>query len=248
MRAWSTAAAGGRWRLIAGLLFTAGAAGAHAQNESHLGAHTLITHSEGMGVTPAVSAPLETATQGSALIAFNAGYASNSTRPIDSYGNRWKAVGGPVTYRNYGDTFSVRAYVAMGAKGGEGHTLRFDKPGDPAGELTAPFIEIRDAGVLKDVVQNYPEPGLVLTSGNVTTTGPATLVAVWWGDGGVKRMTTRPSEGFTVIDSYLMLPDNSGVQGAVAVRQVDKAGTYNVSWIGSPIQGAILWLFAFQAQ
>lgn len=236
-----------RRRLLASLLFSASAAAAHAQAVSALGAHTLITHSEGMGRSPAVSDPIDTAPSGSAFITFNAGYASNSTRPADSYGNRWKAVGGPVTYRNYGDTFSVQAYVAMQAKGGAGHTLRFDKPGDPAGELTAPFIEVRDAGVLKDVAQNYPEPGLVLTSGKVTTTGPATLIAVWWGDGGVKRMTANPSEGFTIIDSYLMLPDNSGVQAAVAVRQVDKAGTYNVSWIGSPIQGAILWLFAFQA-
>ncbi|TBR36186.1 MULTISPECIES: hypothetical protein [Dyella] len=237
----------GRTRLFATLLFSAGAAASHAQSVTELGAHTLITHSEGMGVSPAVSDPIDTAASGSAFITFNAGYASNSTRPQDSFGNRWKAVGGPVTYRDYGDTFSVQAYVAMNAKGGAKHTLRFDKPGDPVGELTAPFIEVRNAGVLQDVAQNYPQPGLVLTSGKVTTTGPATLVAVWWGDGGVKRMTTQPSEGFTMIDSYLMLPDNSGVQAAVAVRQVDQAGTYNVSWIGSPIQGAILWLFAFQA-
>lgn len=236
-----------RQHLLATLLLSASAV-AHAQAASSLGAHTLITHSEGMGSSPAVSDPIQTAASGSALITFNAGYASNDSKPQDSYGNRWKAIGGPVTYRDYGETFAVQAYVAMHAKGGSNHTLRFDKPGNPAGEFTAPFIEVRDAGVLKDVAQNYPEPGLVLTSGKVTTTGPATLVAVWWGDGGVKRMTTRPSEGFELIDSYLMLPDNSGVQAAVAVRQVDQAGTYNVSWIGSPIQGAILWLFAFQAQ
>jgi hypothetical protein len=61
-------------------------------------------------------------------------------------------------------------------------------------------------------------------------------------------MTARPDNDFTVIDSYLLLPDNSGVQCAVAVKQVDAAGTYHVDWVGSPIQGAILWLFAFQAK
>jgi hypothetical protein len=82
----------------------------------------------------------------------------------------------------------------------------------------------------------------------VTTTGPATLIAVWWGDGGVKRMTAVPNNGFAVIDSYLMLPDNSGVQCAVAYKQVAAAGTYNVSWAGAPAQGAILWLLAFQSK
>ena len=62
----------------------------------------------------------------------------------------------------------------------------------------------KNAGKLQDVAQNYPTPGLItraanklartwqgkgaapsqmeLASGSVTTTGPATLVAVWLGD------------------------------------------------------------------
>jgi hypothetical protein len=86
-----------------------------------------------------------------------------------------------------------------------------------------------------------------MTSGRVTTTGPAVLVAMWWGDGGVKRMTAVPNNGFAVIDSFLKLPDNSGVQCAVAFKQVSAAGSYDVSWTGVPVQGAILWLFAFQS-
>ena len=61
-------------------------------------------------------------------------------------------------------------------------------------------------------------------------------------------MTAVPNNGFSVIDSFLKLPDNSGVQCAVAYKQVATAGTYNVSWTGAPIQGAILWLFAFQSR
>ncbi|WP_199099903.1 hypothetical protein [Dyella sp. ASV21] len=240
-------------------LFVAGAASTqgHATNggidttppaNPALGAHTLLTHSEGMGSTPAVTAPLDTQPSGSSFIVLNGGYTKNANTPEDSYGNRWKRIGGGPVYNGYGGAFNVNAYVAVAGKGGHGHTVRIDKSGYPEGEISVPFIEVTHAGLLQAVAQNYPAADLVLTSGSVTTTGPATLIAVWWGDAGVKRMTVKPDNGFTLIDSYLMLPDNSGVQCAVAYRQVDAAGTYRVSWVGSPVQGAILWLFAFQAK
>ncbi|WP_243041001.1 hypothetical protein [Dyella sedimenti] len=213
-----------------------------------LGAHALLTHSEGMGVTPAISPRLDTQASGSSFLVLSGGYARNDEPPTDSYANRWKRVGERVAYRGYDGAFEVAAYVALDGKGGAAHSVRIDKPGYPQGEISMPLVEIRHAGVLKDMAQNYPQPSLVLTSGEVTTTGPALLVAVWWGDAGVKHMSARPGDGFTVIDDYLQLPDNSGVQCAVAYRQVAAAGTYRVSWVGSPIQGAILWLFAFQSK
>lgn len=218
------------------------------QNAPVLGAHTLLAHSEGEGVSPAITAPIETQPAGSTFIVLNGGYAKNGNAPVDNYANRWKRVGSRVVFNGYGGAFDVTAYVAVAGKGGSAHSVRIDKSGYPEGEITVPFIEVRNAGVLKDMAQNYPAPALVMTSGEVTTTGPATLVAVWWGDGGVKTMTTRPDSGFQMIDSYLLLPDNSGVQCAVAYKQVASAGTYHVSWVGSPMQGAILWLFAFQAE
>jgi hypothetical protein len=226
----------------------ANAPSALPQNAPVLGAHTLLTHSEGEGVSPAVTAPIETQPTGSTFIVLNGGYAKNGNRPVDNYANRWKRVGGHVVFNGYGGAFDVSAYIALAGKGGTGHTVRIDKSGYPEGEITVPFIEVRNAGVLQDMVQNYPSPALVMTSGDVTTTGPATLVAVWWGDGGIKTMTTRPDNGFQLIDSFLLLPDNSGVQCAVAYKQVASAGTYHVSWVGSPMQGAILWLFAFQKE
>ncbi len=211
-----------------------------------LGAHTLLVHSEGRGVTPALTDALATQAAGSSLIVFNGGYAENVAGPTDNYANTWKPLGRPVPYGNGYDGFNVKAYLALSAKGGANHTVSIAKNGNAPGEISVPFIEIRNAGVLQDVAQNYPAAGLVVTSGEVTTTGPATLVALWWGDGGVKRMTAIPNNGFRVIDSFLQLPDNSGVQCAVAVKQVSAAGTYSVSWIGSPVQGAILWILAFQ--
>ncbi|MET0330181.1 MAG: hypothetical protein ABW154_02010 [Dyella sp.] len=214
--------------------------------ESTLGAHTLLTHSEGLGVSPAITAPITTQASGSTLIVFNGGYADNDAPPLDSYANRWKPLSKPANYGNGYERFSVQSYIALAARGGPGHTVSIAKTGQPAGEISVPFIEIQ-AGVLKDVAQNYPEANIVVTSGKVTTTGPATLIALWWGDGGVKRMSAVPNNGFTVIERFLKLPDNSGVQCAVAFKQVQSAGTYDVSWIGTPMQGAILWLLAFQA-
>ncbi|WP_426703029.1 hypothetical protein ACPPVV_08570 [Rhodanobacter sp. Col0626] len=230
---------------------TAGVHQVHAQTpllSPSLGAHTLLAQSEGLGISPAVTAPIATQPHGSSLIVFNGGYSSASAPPVDNYANRWKQLGHTVRYGNgYGDSFDVKAYLALSAKGGANHTVSIAKPDQAAGEISMPFIEIRQAGVLQDVAQNYPQASLVMTSGRVTTTGPAALVAVWWGDGGVKRMTAVPNNGFAVIDSFLELPDNSGVQCAVAFKQVRAAGTYDVSWTGVPVQGAILWLFAFQS-
>lgn len=218
-----------------------------SSNPVSLGAHTLLTQPNGLGVSPAITAAITTQSAGSALIILEGGYANNATTPKDNYANAWRRVGNTVVFNGYGSSFDVRAYVAMQARGGAGHRVTVPKNMQPEGEVSIPFIEIKNAGMLKDLAQNYPEPGLVVTSGKVTTTAAATLVAVWWGDAGVKRMTATPNNGFTVIDSFLKLPDESGVQCAVASRQVAAAGTYDVSWTSAPVQGAILWLFAFQS-
>jgi hypothetical protein len=241
------------------------------QHPPALGAHTMLNQSEGDGSSPAVTSAIHTQDAGSSLLVLVAGHADNDAEPTDSYANTWKRVGDAVTYNGYDGRFNARAYIAIGAHGGKRHTVQVLKAGSPNGEITIPFIEIVQAGKLQDVAQNYPTPGVTaraankltrawqgmtggpdttnttLTSGTVTTTGPATLVAVWLGEAYIYNMSAVPGDGFKVIDSYLHLPPNSGVQCAVAIKQVDKAGTYSVTWNDSPAQGAILWLFAFQA-
>lgn len=241
------------------------------QHPPALGAHTMLNQSEGDGSSPAVTSAIHTQDVGSSLLVLVAGHADNDAEPTDSYANTWKRVGDAVTYNGYDGRFNARAYIAIGAHGGKRHTVQVLKAGSPNGEITIPFIEIVQAGKLQDVAQNYPTPGVTaraankltrawqgmtgspdttnttLTSGTVTTTGPATLVAVWLGEAYIYNMSAVPGDGFKVIDSYLHLPPNSGVQCAVAIKQVDKAGTYSVTWNDSPAQGAILWLFAFQA-
>jgi hypothetical protein len=216
-----------------------------AQAQS-IGAHTLLGQEEGNGANPALSAGVNTVS-GSYLISFVASYASNTNAPSDNKGNVWPLLGAPVVYEGYGGAFDVKAYTARAAIGGSNHVLSVIKNGNASGELTLPFVEVRGAGVLQSVAQNYAPAGTVLTSGTVTTTGPALLLAFWWGDGGGLTHTAVPNNGFTILDSFLQLPPNSAVQCAVAVKQVSAAGSYSVSWATSPSQGAPLWLFAFQA-
>ena len=236
-----------------------------------LGAHTLLAQPDSRGSSPAVTQPVTTEQSGSTLLVLNGGFVSNAAVPTDSYARRWTQVGTADVYDGYEGRFDVKAYVSLAGQGGVAHTVSIDKKGEPNREITVPFIEIRHAGVLQDFSQSYPRPDLGgrivskasrtwrrlvsaepvssfnLTSGEVTTTGPAVLIAVWWGDGNVRDMRAVPDNGFKVIDSFLRLPPESGVQCAVAYRQVDHAGIYHVTWTGSPRQRAILWLFAFQS-
>ncbi|MEX1827192.1 hypothetical protein [Luteibacter sp. CQ10] len=210
-----------------------------------LGGHVFLGQAEGLGENPAVTPGVGTHENGSVFIVFNAGYASNDARPTDTYGNTWKPLGKPVTYEGY-DAFNVKAYYAIGGKGGPEHRVSLDKPGNARGELSLPFVEVMHATRAPQVVQVYAPPSSEVTSGKITVDGPATLLAFWWGDGGVKRMSVTPGDGFTTIDEFTRLPDESGVQGVVAWKQVDTAGTYDVSWKVEPAQGASLWIVAIR--
>lgn len=237
---------------LAGLLFvltmhTPDVAVAETPHPSpSLGAHVFLGQGEGLGVSPATTAPVDTQASGSVFIAFNAGYASNEATPRDTYGNRWKALDRAQTYANYGDRFTVQGYVATEGKGGTAHTVSIDKRGEPRGELSLPFVEVRHATRVAAVARSYANGARQVSSDAVTVDGPATLLAFWWGDGGVKRMSAIPGDGFQLIDAFVELPDESGVQGAVAWRQVETAGTYRVHWTVAPMQGAALWLIAIQ--
>ncbi|WP_157130534.1 hypothetical protein [Luteibacter yeojuensis] len=210
-----------------------------------LGAHVFLGQGEGLGSDPAVTPAMDTAPTGSVLVAFNAGYAANDGWPRDTYDNHWKALGHAQTYTGY-ERFSVRAFVATAARGGSGHRISIAKPAEPKGELSLPFVEVRGATRVQAFAQNYADGAPVVASKAISVDGPATLLAFWWGDGGVKRMTAVPGDGFTLIDSFVELPDESGVQGAVAWRQVDSAGTYQVHWTAAPVQGAALWIIAIR--
>lgn len=210
-----------------------------------LGVHTLVGQEDGHAEAVARTLPLVTEASGSSFLAFSAGYATNTAGPVDNKGNQWLPHGEPVVYEGYGGRFDVKAYLVMEGQGGPNHLVWIEKPGEPAGELTMPVVEIRHAGRLVDGARNYAPPGSQLACDAVTTDGPALLVAFWWGDSGALRHTAEPDNGFEVIERFTDLPPASAVQCVVAVREVDAAGSYGVTWATAPAQGAALWLFAF---
>lgn len=217
-----------------------------ASADVSLGSHTLLGQEDGSGANPAVTTAIDTQRDGSSFVVFNAGYAVNTRSPTDNKGNAWMQLGPAIVYRGYDGAFDVKAYAALAARGGTGHAVSIVKNGRPQGELTLPFVEIRNAPILQDFVQNYPAAGPVVSSGTVTTTGPAVLVAFWWGDGYFLNQSAIPGNGFSIIENFVDLPPNSAVQCVVAYRQVSAAGSYGVTWQQAPEQGAVLWLFAFQ--
>ncbi|HEY4293691.1 hypothetical protein [Luteibacter sp.] len=237
------------FRPLAGLaaaLFSVLPAVTFAAPPPSLGAHVFLGQGEGLGVSPAVTRAVDTQATGSVFIVFNAGYANNADMPTDTYHNRWRALGRAMTYADYGDRFDVKAYIALDGKGGPEHTVSILKRGEPAGELSLPFVEVRNATRVQTMAQSYAAPALVVASDEIHVDGPATLLAFWWGDGGVKQMTVTPGDGFELIDAFVKLPDESGVQGAVAWREVKEAGTYRVHWTAAPVQGAALWIIAIR--
>lgn len=162
--------------------------------------------------------------------------------PFDNMGN------GP--YQQLGETHAYTRWPAAGtdlyacptANGGGDHIVTV--PIHLGEEVTVMAVEVTGGGLIEDFAWREVLSGDV-TSAPVTTTGPATLVAYWWGDGGLVPDVVEANNGFVVVES--MLEQGWVVQGAVAVKDVDTAGTYDVTWTTSdPIQGAQLWLIAVQ--
>lgn len=139
-------------------------------------------------------------------------------------------------------TSGTALYACPSVNGGNGHVVSVGTSAWQ--ELTMVAVEVTNGGTVQDFTWNEVLAGHPLKSGSVTTTGPAVLVAFWWGDGSQGPHTVTPNNGFVLTESVLL----SGwvVQCAVAMRAVTEAGTYDVTWTESPDQGAQLWLVAVQ--
>jgi hypothetical protein len=149
--------------------------------------------------------------------------------------------------------YRIEAYVGLGTslwmaksvRGGAPLTISNTKVKVPLIEMTLSAIEVKNASKISSTSYSYPFPGEIAYSGTVTTTGPAVLIAWWWGDGsGYYPHRAIPNNGFTVIGSALGTGDL--VQACVAVKEVNAAGTYDVTWEMIPTEGALLWLIAVE--
>jgi hypothetical protein len=221
------------------------AARADGAASAALGAHALLTHDQNKGIAPATTAPIDTRPAGSALLAVSMGRNPNFAVPTDTFHNRWTALGKRNPYAD-GNRFYTAMWSVVGASGGAGHTLSATKASDPVDEISLALIEVVGGSAVTDFAYAYPKLGSPNTPGSVKTGGPATLIAVWGGDANALTHTATPSDGFQVIDSYLRLGPTSGVQIAIATKQVTAADTYSVTWTATPAQGAACYLVAVE--
>lgn len=210
-----------------------------------LGAHTLAYDALTTGSSPKTTGSITTQASGSTILVGVAWgeLATNINTPTDSKGNTYTQVGTSHTYTNW-LTSGTTLYRCFNATGGAGHTVSVTKTGYATDEVTLTVVEVKNGGVIQDAQWSEVLEPSTLTSPNVTTTGPAVLVAWWYGDDGTGPHTASANNGFTVIDSLLSV--GSVIQCAVAVREVSAAGTYNVTWTETPDQGAQMWIVAIQ--
>lgn len=172
------------------------------------------------------------------------GLVTSFAPPLGAKGNTFIAQGPVLQYLPY-PGYGNALYVCSNYQAGARLAISITKQTDPGGEITLSAVEILDANTLQALSINYPKSGQLQRSDAVTTTGPAILLAWWWGDADGKRAhTARPDAGFVVLESILLR--GGLVQCCLAYRLVEAAGRYDVTWQSSPQQGAILWLAALQ--
>ncbi|MES1265880.1 MAG: hypothetical protein ABUU24_09570, partial [Variovorax sp.] len=145
-------------------------------------------------------------------------------------------------------------YDAVAATGGADHTfsMTWGDAGGAGDEVSISAVEVRGAVAIEDESWVERDGDTSITSASVTTSGPAMLVAWWWGSGGVRppgtMHTAMPGDGFTALpgaSGLTSLSSNGYIQVAAAYRSVDTAGTYTVSWTTEG-EGAQLYLIALR--
>lgn len=212
-------------------------------NAPALGAHLLAYKAEGTSTGPVNVPPLNTQTGGSTIVVcVGRGVITDHVPPTDNKGNTYVQLGTARSYTRF-PLSGTACYAATNATGGSGHVVSVaNSPIHITSETTITIVEIRNGSVVQDVKWNedLTPPN---TSLPVTTTAPAMLLSVWWGDGDVAMQSvTTPSGGFTLIDQ--LLPPGLIVQASVAVRAVTTPGAYTATW--NSLEGAQLWQIAIQ--
>jgi hypothetical protein len=207
-----------------------------------LGAHALSFFRYHAGSPSSIATSPMTTQPGSMIIA-SVGRGDNTAfaLPTDNKGGTAQQIGAMHSYTMW-PTSGTAVYAFADAAGGANHTISTTTL--PDDEITLAAVEVIEGSKIQAYQWNEVTSG-PLTSKTVTTTGPATLIAFWWGDAfAMVNQTATADSGFVVVDSVLV--SGSLVQGAVAVRNVTAAGTYHVTWTATPAQGAQLWLIAVQ--
>jgi hypothetical protein len=226
----------------------------HTPGMPGLGAHGLsFYHLEASNASSIATSKLATQTSGSTIVvAVGRGDKTLFALPTDNKGNAlYQQQGAVHSYDPLYPESGTALYALTSAKGGADFQVITPTGMNSKGqgdEITLAAVEVIEGTKIQQFTWNEVS-GAPLTSNSVTTTGPATLIALWWGDGFFENpsrpQNAVPDGGFVVVDTNAQELD-SFVQCAVAVKNVTKAGTYNVTWTATPAQGAQMWLVAVQ--
>lgn len=180
---------------------------------------------------------------------------SSPNQATDSFGNTYTYVTGlPRSYDNFPNS-SASVAIKISGRGGTPHTwsASIGNVGGNEDEVTIGGLEIFHAPILQSssVVERADGSNATITSGTVTTTARALLVAIIFGNGNVGQDHT-----FTFLDGFMKVPqvcaegdlNPSGyIQVEVATRLVDIKGTYSFRAQGTSSEGGQMVLLAFQA-
>jgi hypothetical protein len=214
-----------------------------------LGAYSLVYYklNEHEDVRTLTTKPMNTQPSGSTLIVSVGrgeldAFSQPAAIPTDNMSNApYRQV--DVTHKYMNWPSGTALYELTSARGGANHQITTFRP--ERDEITMVAVEVVASSHIQDYKWNEVLQG-TLTSLEVTTTGPATLVAFWWGDGfpGTPQ-DAIPNNDFVRIDTNAY-ETHSFVQCAVAVKNVSEPGKYNITWTPDPPQGAQMWLVAVQ--
>jgi hypothetical protein len=209
-----------------------------------IGQRALVLQSTGGSATTIVTPAVNTQGSGSSILAcIGRGVNADHVLPTDNKGNTYSQIGTSHTYSGF-PTSGTALYVKAGAIGGTGHTVTFTKQGFD--EATVLMVEC--PGYTKVVANNWNEDATTATntSNTVTTTGPAMLVAFWFGTDGNGELLPAVPADWSLLRHTSSLAGNH-IQAAAAYKRVTGAGTYSIVWTPSTPQGAQLWIVALQA-
>jgi len=187
-----------------------------------------------------------TTVTGSTLLAVvGMGALANVHPPRDNRGNTFRELLPPHNYVNWWGS-GQQLYAATQIRGGTGHVVTETMP-EANDEVTLSVIEIRGARRISAVsVAEQASYGPV-RSATVKTTGPAILVAWWWGDGAIVQTSATTSAGWSRVHSLGRAQAETGVlQTELAAKAVSAAGSYSITWRSDPDQGAVVYLVAVE--
>lgn len=219
-----------------------------ANNTFDIGAHGEVVQLFGQASSPA-QITFSPQASGSSLLTLMGGMDDLATQALtDNRSNVYSQIDTTQVFTDWAGYGWVAKWKA-GAVGGSGTILSqvvtaFD-------EISMVALELIGATELEDTAwsqQANAGAGGTQLSGDVVTAGSAILVALWGGAGPVGNGNHRatPNNGFRLLHGFGTDDPNGYVQFFVAYKVVG-AGTHNVTWTHSPVQGAILGLLAFKA-